>query len=332
MSVYKNYEEHIRGIYKDSIIPFIQRSKALGLKFYAQTQFLALFDKFTEQYANLPPEHLAQNVVAGWVTDPTVTVGCRRRRAILMRQLGEYMISCGKTAYLYPEKQFKTPAKYDPFIFSQKQIKTLLCCADTSITRKPVVRSRIACPLIIRMLYCCGLRISETLHLRVCDVNLEDGVLRICDSKFHKDRFVPMTESLTKLCANYAEQYLRFAERSSFFFTPDGKRPYSIPCVYHAFRDYLFDAEIPHRGKGKGPRLHDFRHSFAVHSLKQLAEAGTDLYVSLPVLSVYLGHNSVSATQWYLQLTAEVYPHILSAVDSQFGDVYPEVPYEQEAI
>ena len=108
-------------------------------------------------------------------------------------------------------------------------------------------------------------------------------------------------------------------------FSPNGNRRYSAQTIYNRFRDVLFICGIPHRGKGKGPRLHDLRHTFAVHSLQQLAENGEDLYTVLPILSEYMGHSSVSATQYYLRLTAEVFPDIMEMVEEKFGDVYPEV-------
>lgn len=76
-------------------------------------------------------------------------------------------------------------------------------------------------------------------------------------------------------------------------------------------------------GKGQGPREHDIRHSFCVHSLRSLYLAGIDLYCTLPVLSVYVGHKSIAATQVYLRLTADMYPDICSRLEKEHGQIIP---------
>jgi len=71
--------------------------------------------------------------------------------------------------------------------------------------------------------------------------------------------------------------------------------------------------------------VHDLRHSFAVHSLATMAEAGMDLYCSLPVLSTYLGHQSLKATNSYVRLTADMYPGLIRKIDLICFDVFPKL-------
>jgi len=102
-------------------------------------------------------------------------------------------------------------------------------------------------------------------------------------------------------------------------------RPCSEKAIYEWFRKALRKVGIHHCGKGQGPRLHDIRHSFSVHSLAIMASAGLDLYYSLPVLSEYLGHQSLSATEKYVRLTSEMYPGLLKDTRKAYGYVFPEV-------
>ena len=95
--------------------------------------------------------------------------------------------------------------------------------------------------------------------------------------------------------------------------------------VYKAFRKFLWKAGISHGGKGKGPRLHDLRHSFCVHTLARQAKDGIDVYIALPVLSTYVGHGSVGATQRYVRLTAEAYPDLIEKASQTCSYVIPEV-------
>ena len=93
--------------------------------------------------------------------------------------------------------------------------------------------------------------------------------------------------------------------------------------IYYWFRYCLEKAGIHHYGKGKGPREHDLRHSFCIHSLQKMQAQGIDLYAFLPVLSTYLGHVSIYATQRYLRLTAEFYPDLLKQVNETCSGIIP---------
>jgi integrase len=78
-------------------------------------------------------------------------------------------------------------------------------------------------------------------------------------------------------------------------------------------------------GNHHGPRVHDLRHTFAVTSLAQMAESGIDLYCTLPILSAYLGHQSLSATDSYVRLTAGMYPGLLKDIDMVCLNVFPDI-------
>ena len=280
---------------------------------------------FVSRYPCIDGNELQENLVVKWVEDPMITTGQKRKRSILLRQFGEYMQQIDKVAYLYPKRKFKAPARYLPYIFTHSQISAILEYADKDAKEHSSVSSRVDTAIILRLLYGCGLRISEALSLKMQDVDLDNGVLHIWDSKFQKDRMIPMSQTLTSVCIAYSKNCNSGKLPYAYFFSPNGNRRYSAQTIYNRFRDVLFICGIPHRGKGKGPRLHDLRHTFAVHSLQQLAENGEDLYTVLPILSEYMGHSSVSATQYYLRLTAEVFPDIMEMVEEKFGDVYPEV-------
>ena len=74
-----------------------------------------------------------------------------------------------------------------------------------------------------------------------------------------------------------------------------------------------------------GPRLHDFRHTFAVHSLRQLVLTGMDVYCALPILSMYLGHKSIGATERYVRLTTDCYPLVMEKINDASRHLFPEV-------
>jgi len=180
-------------------------------------------------------------------------------------------------------------------------------------------------PVIFRMIYGCGLRVNEALSLKVEDVNFDESFIILKDTKNDVDRIIPMDTSLTNVCIQYAMIRLTDSRKKQYFFFKKNGERISGDTIYRWFREILWNAGISHGGKGLGPRVHDFRHTFSVNSLKKMSEAGLDLYYSLPILSKYLGHQSLEATDKYVRLTAEMYPDIIKDVNNLCSYIFPEV-------
>jgi integrase/recombinase XerD len=190
---------------------------------------------------------------------------------------------------------------------------------------EPTARSplrHLIMPEVFRLLYGCGFRVREVLKLRVRDVDLNQGIITVHQGKFRKDRLVPPALTLVNRLRNYAAHFENRPPDAIFFPAPGGG-PFSLVTVYKLFRQLLLQCGIPHAGRGKGPRIHDYRHLFAVHTLRRWYREGEDLDAKLPLLATYLGHQHLSGTQRYLHLTAELFPEITARVDAAFGDVIP---------
>lgn len=185
--------------------------------------------------------------------------------------------------------------------------------------------SDIIYPVLFRVLYGCGLRITEALELKIEDVDIEKGILIIKHAKFGKKRIVPMTESLTMVCQKYYENNLVNIDIADYFFRSKYGGRRSRETVSGMFRKILWKSGIPYLGKAKGPSLHCLRHTFCCHSIKHMSDQGIDLYCALPVLSTYVGHSSIQATERYIRLTKEIYPDIEAKISSLTGMIYPEV-------
>lgn len=252
------------------------------------------------------------------------TEATRQHRISLIRIVGEYMQRCGYPAYVCPRHAYsRTPARYTPYVFSHAELVRLFTCIDACAPARASPQRHRVFPVLFRLLYGCGLRISEALALRVGDIDLTVGTIHIRDAKFGKERLVPIHPSLVGRFRGYlaASPDLSDPDRS-FFPSPEGGA-YAASTIYTYFRRFLWAARISHGGRGRGPRLHDLRHTFAVHCLQRWVTGGIDLSVALPYLSIYLGHTGLKGTQDYLRLTAELYPHIVAAVERQFGPKMP---------
>jgi integrase len=190
---------------------------------------------------------------------------------------------------------------------------------------EPTARSplrHLVMPEVFRLLYGCGFRVGEVLKLRVRDVDLDQGIITVRQAKFRKDRLVPPAVSLVNRLRRYAEHFGNRPPDAIFFPGPSGG-PFALRTVYTVFRQLLMQCGIPHAGRGKGPRIHDYRHLFAVHTLRRWYRTGEDLDAKLPLLATYLGHQHLSGTQRYLHLTAELFPDITARLDASYGEVIP---------
>lgn len=143
-----------------------------------------------------------------------------------------------------------------------------------------------------------------------------------CRRTFHRDRLVPMASELCERLKLYSEA-IGHQSSDSIFFPAHNGRQYGGQGVYDIFRGLLDAAGIVHGGRGAGPRLHEVRHTFAVHRLEQWYHAGEDLNAKLPLLASYLGHRSMVGTQAYLQLTETLFTDITMDLDDAYGHVIP---------
>jgi integrase len=180
------------------------------------------------------------------------------------------------------------------------------------------------------MLYGTGIRIGEALRLLNRDVNLDQQHLTLKATKNTKDRYVPFDNSLANVCSDYLNHrnalpvdHINDPEKP--FFTALNGGTFHKTIVGKWFRRILIEAKIPINSNGKGPRIHDIRHTMACHSFVKLARDGMDMYCSWPYLSAYLGHQSLRATEQYIRLSEQIYPELLKGSESLYIDILPDL-------
>lgn len=309
--------------FQESIREVIRQKRALGYKYDTCARTLYKFDQFCLAYG-CTESVLSKELVHAWSQKrPNEAQATVQNRVGVVRQLAMYMTSLGVYAYVLPKNTIPKGPQYIPHIFSNDELVAFFKQTDKCRFCAEVPYRHWIMPLLFRMLYSCGLRISEVLNLKVQDVDLDNGVLTIMDGKFNKDRLVPLSEELLQRCRTYEKQVHMFSAANAYFFPAPNGQTITIGNVYKNFRKFLWKARISHGGWGKGPRVHDFRHTFAVHCLRRWVTEGKDLTAYLPVLKTYLGHHSFSDTSQYLRLTAELYPDITAKVEHAFGHVIP---------
>jgi integrase/recombinase XerD len=198
------------------------------------------------------------------------------------------------------------PRRAQPYFYSDQEIRQLLEAAKARPSIDPLRCWTYYC--LFGLLAVTGLRLGEALNLCRDDVDWSQGMLTIRGAKFGKSRLVPLHSSVCKVLADYAKRRgKRFGPGAGvhFFVNKNGNR-LDKGEVHRAF--YTLSRQIGLRAAdaSHGPRLHDFRHRFAVHTLLRWYQAGEDPEGRLPVLSTYLGHAHVTDTYWYLTGTPEL--------------------------
>jgi integrase/recombinase XerD len=317
---------HLYSIYGPSIENFLSLKRSLGFKYQAGEYELGKLDKIAFQRQESSVGMTKEIVEAVCCKQPNESEKSRNNRIQIVRQFAFFLNDTGHPSFVPNLPPFKS--SYTPYIFTKEEVLRFFSVCDQikSNNRNPKT-GMFFIPILFRLLYATGIRVGEAMSLSISDVDVENNLLKVRDSKNGKERIIPFSQSMSLVLKNY------FKYRSQrpvlkgidhLFVHPAGSISTSgLP--YKWFRRILFRSGISHAGRGTGPRLHDLRHTFSVHSLVIMSEKGVDLYYSLPVLSTYLGHQSLAATDKYVRLTAEMYPTLIKNVNKICPHIFPDL-------
>lgn len=201
----------------------------------------------------------------------------------------------------------KQPPPFQPYVYSTVELRRILDSIGSCRRR----RSHLDAPTLrclVLLMYGAALRTSEALSLTIGDVDLPSEVLTVRDSKFFKTRLVPIGTKTVQMLAEYDSRRETCSRRpdAPFFVGRNGK-PVTIYTFERAFMQIRMHAGLHREGGPRNqPRLHDLRHTSAVHRLTTWYREGKDVQKLLPQLSVYMGHTLLQATQRYLTMTPEL--------------------------
>lgn len=228
----------------------------------------------------------------------------------------------------------KVHEDYIPYIFSDDELDSIFKSADNLILVYQQTNPYIALefPVVIRLLYSCGLRIGETLKLKIIDIDFDNGVLHMTHTKGDKHRLVPMNSMMTDIIRSYCMAMGLMGKTEAWLFpSADRENPLSSRSIKHRFERILKDNEISLQSRKRyerGPCLHCMRHVFAFKSFTKSEQSGRPLNDAVPYLSIYLGHDSLEETSKYLKFSSELYPEALESFGTFMEELLPEVDYE----
>jgi len=253
------------------------------------------------------------------------TVSTRKKRMSMSRQFALFLKSKGIQCYIPPEQRQKTTTDFVPYIISEEQMASIVRCADSQPFLPHASTTKAVYSMLLRLLWCCGLRVGEALQLRLEDVDIDSGVLTVRKAKYDQTRLVPISETLRGYIRAYWDGMQFSTKASNTFLFPNHRgEGYSRKSNSVYMKKLMLKAGVTKDGVNP-PRVHDIRHSYAVRALKKMADDGVDIYCALPMLSIFMGHSDIKSTEYYLRLTGHAFPDVAARMESAYADVFPEV-------
>ena len=294
-----------------AIARYLALKRALGRRYALEQRVLETLAAFVSPHPGGRGDLTPAAFTAWAQTLHRLTPTVRRNRLRIVRNLCLYRRRTEADCFVPDLALFPTPHQpRAPYIFTPGEIVRLLR-ATTTLAPAP------QCPLrphvfrlAVVLLYTAGLRRGELLRLTVADYAREEHVLLIRETKFHKSRWVPLAPAT----AGEVDRHLRARRQQGLSVAPTtpllahgvtALRGYTGVGLGDGFRHLLTTTKIQ-TPEGRWPRIHDLRHTFAVHALVRWYRAGADVQTKLPLLATYMGHVSIVSTAYYLPFVEPV--------------------------
>ena len=303
--------------WRTAVEDYIQLRRSVGFKLCEAKVALLHFASFLEASG---ASHLTIALALHWAQqDPAARPAAWARRLSFVRGFARHWSAQDPHTEVPPWGLLPhRPGRPRPYLYSDDEVQRLLEAAQqlppAHGLRGPTYHG------LLGLLAVTGLRIGEARNLQAADVDLGAGLLTIRGTKFGKSRLVPIHASTQHVLAAYASRRDRFlaGRPAVYFFVSSRGTRLDGGDVHRTF--YALSRQTGLRGAtaSHGPRLHDFRHRFAVQTLVQWYRAGQDVERRLPLLSTYLGHVHVADTYWYLTACPELMGEAVQRLEARW--------------
>lgn len=280
---------------------------AFGYKREPYESLLTQFDLYCK--TNHPKTKVLTREVAlewiGYKADSSVKVV--KSKVMAMRAFGKYLESIGETeAFIIPENFTPKHHAKTPYLFTDIELRKFFYAVDNFNVCSKDKFIHIILPVILRMIYTCGLRPKEARELRVNNINLRTGEVLIQNAKYHKERVVVMSDDMTELCRAYLAKRLIMRPNGDILFPDLLGNIYTNNKLNYVFQQCWQNAN-PDIDPSSLPkvRIYDLRHRFASAILCKWINEKKNLFAMLPYLRTYMGHSDISATAYYIHILPE---------------------------
>lgn len=290
-----NYE--FKSIFKNELNYFIKYKRSLGLKYEKEISRLKYMDNILYKL-KLTSKKITKETFYKLTERNNMQGENYARQYGVTKDFCKYLISNGYKNIYYENKKFKIINNYKPVIFNDKEIKLLFKTMDQykeQFKGEKYYQLYYMYCILFRLLYACGLRVSEAVKLNIDDINFVENTINIVDSKRHISRLVVFSNSMKKCLEDYI----------TLFNIEDGllfKNTRSNIIKNNYIRNY-YKRMLKLCNLNSNSHIHDLRHTFCNKALNQMLEKGYDENVVIVYLYKYMGHKTITDTEYYLHFT-----------------------------
>jgi integrase/recombinase XerD len=293
---------------EDIIASYITQQRSLGKRYSAEANILAAFRR---SVGDVPVRDIRPEMISRFVDRVGTGLETRSKKYRVVSGLFFFAVTRRllRTSPTPPRPRKRIYSFYVPYIYSEAELKRLLAAIPAATAGSQYAIDADTLRALLLLLYGAGLRRGEAMRLKIEDVDISQSLIHIRGTKFFKTRIVPLSDSLNTVIRT-------FIARSGNHYSAGGESRLFSNCngtalsdntVCVAFRRLRTIAGIRRNGGTRNqPRMHDLRHSAAVHRVTAWYRSGADLNDLLPKLATYLGHTGLSGTQRYLTMTQEL--------------------------
>jgi integrase/recombinase XerD len=300
----------------ESARSYVQRKRTAGFAYLRSEQTLLAFCR---EVGDVPLGHIVPRQVAGFLASPKSSATTWRQKYRLLKNFFEFWAARGGLQVLpMPPILPPCPQIFVPHIYSRTELQLLLRATRFSQKRAACMIAAKTLKTLLLFLYGTGAQIGETLKLEREKVDLKNRLVTLPSGRFDRVRSIPIGRDLQ----NVLRQYLRSIAQtkiqgSTFFLTRDGKA-LRVVTLSKTFQRLRRIAGVTRRDDlGYQPRMHDLRHTFAVHRLTSWIKLGADLNRMLPALAAYMSQVGLGSTERYLSMTPERFREELAKLSPQ---------------
>lgn len=323
-----------KSIFSDEMeLHLILRKEELcseGFRHYKRT--VMLFDEYL--YSNNHTQKaIDESVVEGWIKEVSdgISINTVSQHIHYIRQFLLFLIDNGYSCFI--PKTIMTRDTYVPYLYTEQDIENIFIVADSFTAPHAIKNVYIEkeIPLLLRLLFCCGLRVGETINIKVGDVDFDRNLIILRVTKKYKQRIVPFNEKLSEIIYLYCVAMGILNNSEAYLFpSSDEYSHISANSVGNYYRVIRKKAKIINKQGNKNERgacLHCFRHTFAVRTFDKNERRGISFGESVPFLSTYLGHDNLYETEKYLKYSGDYFQDTLAKFESFSDGLFPKVNF-----
>lgn len=288
---------NFKSIFQNELNYFIKYKRSLGLKYEKEISRLRYIDNILYNL-NIKSKKITKEVFYKLTERNNMHGENYARQYGVTKDFCKFLISNGYKNIYYENKKFNVINNYKPVIFSDDEIILLFRTMDeykNQYIDKKYYKLYYSYSILFRLLYACGLRVSEVVKITISDIHFSENTINIIDSKRHISRLIVFSNSMKICLENYTKL---FNIENGLLFKNSRNKMISCESIRRYYDKILKSCNFNNKS-----RVHDLRHCFCNEALNQMLEKGYDENVVIAYLYKYMGHKTIVETEYYLHFT-----------------------------